>query len=107
MHRDNVAWFVETQMVLRKDISLPSLEWKNKSSKIQPEAGSSDELCLAPTFILASCLTYFSTLKMEAACSSEMSVNFQRITRTGKELQLFYACRFSFLCSYWISIAGF
>jgi hypothetical protein len=28
-----------------------------------------------------SCMTYSSTLKMEAICSSEMSVDFQRATR--------------------------
>jgi hypothetical protein len=31
-------------------------------------------------FRLASCLDYFSTLKMEATCSSEMSVEFRRTT---------------------------
>jgi hypothetical protein len=39
------------------------------------------KLCLPPAFTLASCLPYFSTLKMEATCSSETSVNFQRTTR--------------------------
>jgi hypothetical protein len=31
--------------------------------------------------MLVSCLAYSLTLKMEAACSSEMSVDFQRTTR--------------------------
>jgi hypothetical protein len=35
---------------------------------------------LPPTFTLISCSTY-STLKMEAVCSSETSVDFQRSTR--------------------------
>jgi hypothetical protein len=35
-------------------------------------------LCLPPDFTLVSCLAYFSTLKLEATCSSETSVDFQR-----------------------------
>jgi hypothetical protein len=37
-------------------------------------------LCLPHAFMLISCLAYFSTLKMEAACSSETPVDFQRTT---------------------------
>jgi hypothetical protein len=33
------------------------------------------------TFTLVSCLGYFLTLKMEAICSSETSVDFQRTTQ--------------------------
>jgi hypothetical protein len=36
---------------------------------------------LATCFMLVSYLAYSSTLKMEATCSSETSVDFQRITR--------------------------
>jgi hypothetical protein len=36
---------------------------------------------LSTCFTLVSCLAYFSTLKMEAKCSSETSVDFKRITR--------------------------
>jgi hypothetical protein len=36
---------------------------------------------LGTRFTMASCLAYFSPLKMEATCSSETSVDFQRITR--------------------------
>jgi hypothetical protein len=32
---------------------------------------------LSPAFTLVSCLTYSSTLKMEATCSSETSVDYQ------------------------------
>jgi hypothetical protein len=32
--------------------------------------------CLPPAFTLVSCLAYFTTLKMEATCSSETSVDF-------------------------------
>jgi hypothetical protein len=32
-------------------------------------------------FMIVSCLAYSSTLKMEARCSSETSVDFQRTTR--------------------------
>jgi hypothetical protein len=37
------------------------------------------ELFLPPVFTLVSCSAYSSTLKMEAACSSETSVDFQTI----------------------------
>jgi hypothetical protein len=37
-------------------------------------------LCLPPAFTLVSCSAYFSTLKVEATCSSEMSVDFQWTT---------------------------
>jgi hypothetical protein len=36
---------------------------------------------LPPAFTLVSCLAYSSTLKVEAICSSETSVRFQRTTR--------------------------
>jgi hypothetical protein len=36
---------------------------------------------LATCFTLVSCLAYSSTMKMEATCSSETSVDFQRTTR--------------------------
>jgi hypothetical protein len=36
--------------------------------------------CLSPAFTLVSCSACFSTLKMEVTCSSEMSIDFQRIT---------------------------
>jgi hypothetical protein len=39
------------------------------------------ELCLPPAFRLVSCSTYSSTLKMEAICSSETSVETRRTTR--------------------------
>jgi hypothetical protein len=37
--------------------------------------------CLLPTLCSFSCLAYSSILKMEAYCSKEMSVDFQRITQ--------------------------
>jgi hypothetical protein len=40
-----------------------------------------NQLCLPSTFTLVSCLAYFSTLKMEATCSSATSVDFQRTAR--------------------------
>jgi hypothetical protein len=39
------------------------------------------ELCLPPAFTLLSCSAYSSTMKMEAMCSSETSVDFQRAIR--------------------------
>jgi Kef-type K+ transport system membrane component KefB len=38
-------------------------------------------LSLSPAFTLVSCSAYSSALKMEATCSSEMSVDFQRTIR--------------------------
>jgi hypothetical protein len=38
-------------------------------------------LCLLSAFVLVSYSAYSSTLKMEAICSSETSVDFQRATR--------------------------
>jgi hypothetical protein len=38
-------------------------------------------LCLQPVFTLVSCSAYSSDLKMEATCSFETSVGFQRTTR--------------------------
>jgi hypothetical protein len=51
----------------------PFLGSKNKRNK-KPE-----ELCLPPAFTVVSCLDYSSTLKMEEKCSSETSVDFQRL----------------------------
>jgi hypothetical protein len=39
------------------------------------------ELCLPTAFTQVSCSTYSSTLKMNAICSSETSVDFKRNTR--------------------------
>jgi hypothetical protein len=36
---------------------------------------------VSPAFMLVSCLAYSSTLKMEAICSSDTSVDFQQFTR--------------------------
>jgi hypothetical protein len=38
-------------------------------------------LCLPPAFILVACSAYYLTLKMDAICSSETAVAFQRTTR--------------------------
>jgi hypothetical protein len=46
-----------------------------------PRFGASRLLCLSPSFVLISCSAYSSILKMEATCSSENSVDFQRTTR--------------------------
>jgi hypothetical protein len=40
-----------------------------------------NRLCLPPAFTLVSSSAYCSTLKIEAICSSETSVDFSRITR--------------------------
>jgi hypothetical protein len=69
------VWSVESQPTFRRNISPPSSGSKNKQRK-KPA-----ELCLPPAFTLVSCSAYFLTLKMEATCSSETSVDFQRTTR--------------------------
>jgi hypothetical protein len=40
------------------------------------------EVLLATFFMLVSCLAYFWTLKMEATCSCETSLDFQRTTQS-------------------------
>jgi hypothetical protein len=42
--------------------------------------GSKDKFCFPPAIRLFLCSGYFSTLKMEAICSSETSVDYQRPT---------------------------
>jgi hypothetical protein len=54
---------IESQLTFQRNVSPPSLGLKNK-----------------PAFMLVSCSAYSSTLKMEAICSSEMSVAFQQAT---------------------------
>jgi hypothetical protein len=50
---------------------------------------------------LVSCLTYFSTLKLEVICSSETSVDFQRTTRCCiPEERALHSHRFKNLKSY-------
>jgi hypothetical protein len=70
----NTVWSVENQPAFRRNILPPSSGSKNKVSK-------KPELCLPPAFTLVSCSAYSSTLKMEAICSSETSVDFQRTTQ--------------------------
>jgi hypothetical protein len=45
------------------------------------EETSLKQVASRTSFMLVSCLAYFSNLKMEATCSSETSVDFQRTTR--------------------------
>jgi hypothetical protein len=56
---------------------------------------------LATCFTLASCLTYFSTLKMEATCSSETSVDFQDVHGViSQKIELFLTAALEYLKSY-------
>jgi hypothetical protein len=55
-------------------MSPQSSRFKNKPSK------KLTEFFLPPASTLAPWLAYFSTLKMEGICSSEMSVDFQQNT---------------------------
>jgi hypothetical protein len=54
---------------------LPTVRGRNQS-----ESRWQAEPCFPPACTLVSCLAYSSTLKMEAICSSETSVDFQRTT---------------------------
>jgi Fe2+ transport system protein B len=45
------------------------------------EWAKQETILLATHFMLVSCFACFSTLKIEAICSSEMSVHFQQTTR--------------------------
>jgi hypothetical protein len=49
--------------------------------KVNRRIGGTYRSCLPPGFTLISCLAYSSALKMEATCSSETSVDFQRAKR--------------------------
>jgi hypothetical protein len=44
------------------------------------KAANQREVLLSTCFTMVSCLAYFSTLEMDATCSSETSVDFQRTT---------------------------
>jgi hypothetical protein len=69
----NAVWSVEIQPALRRIIP-PSSRSKKKRSKKPAK--------LATCFMLVSSLAYSSALKMEATCSSETSVDFQRTMRS-------------------------
>jgi hypothetical protein len=62
-----------------------------------PSSASTTKLCLPPTFTLVSFLSYSSNLRMEEICSSETSVNFQRIT-------LYYIPEDSALQAFYVSL---
>jgi hypothetical protein len=47
--------------------------------RVEENSKQDKKFCLSPAFTLLSCLTYSSTLEMEAACS-ETSIDFQRTT---------------------------
>jgi hypothetical protein len=95
-HQERETESVESQPTFRRNISLPSSGPNNKPSKkstgtefrsprslllhIWSEIPASLLHCSPPAIMLVSCSAYFSTLKMEA-CSSETSVDFQRIIR--------------------------
>jgi hypothetical protein len=57
------------------------LKVKPTFQRNQGESCWQGEFSFPPSFTLVSCWAYSSTLKMEATCSSETSVGFQRTTR--------------------------
>jgi hypothetical protein len=66
----------ESQQKFRRNMSLLSSMSKNKPSK-NP---ASKQMASRAAFALVSFFAYSCTLKMEATCSSETSVDFQRST---------------------------
>jgi hypothetical protein len=63
------------QVILSSCVAFLVTFLEHTLSVLQPQ------LRLPPAFTLVSCLAYSSTLKIEATCSSETSVYFQRTTR--------------------------
>jgi hypothetical protein len=60
-------------------------------------------LCLPPTFMLVSCLDYSSTPKWGATCSSETSLDFQRLHSViSQKIDLFMLVYFHWIV--WISV---
>jgi hypothetical protein len=69
--RYNAVHSVEIQPTFRRNMSGPFSGSENKPSKKLTES-----VLLATCSMLASCLAHSSTLKIEAICSSETSVDF-------------------------------
>jgi hypothetical protein len=57
------------------------LEERGERRSLSESRWQAEPLSLPPAFTLGYCSAYSSTLKMEAICSSEISVVIQRITR--------------------------
>jgi hypothetical protein len=74
-HNTRLAKAPQPQPTFLRNISPPSSGSKNKPNK---KPARKQVACRA---LLVSCSAYPSTLKMEAICSSETSVDFQRTTR--------------------------
>jgi hypothetical protein len=72
----NAMWSVTSQPTFWRNISPPS-SWWNKPSNLPLWKQVANYLGMPPTFMLVSCSAY-STLKLEAMCSSETLVGFLR-----------------------------
>jgi hypothetical protein len=66
--------------MFRCNVLSPSSESNDKPNRQPVRNNKKARALLVACFMLVSCLAYSSTLKMEVTCSSESSVDFQRIT---------------------------
>jgi hypothetical protein len=69
----NAVYSAESHLTIRSNISPPSSGSDNKPSKIPAL-----KQVVSRTFTLVCCSTYYSSLKMQAVCSSARSFDFQR-----------------------------
>jgi hypothetical protein len=88
-----VSWFPDVS----ENQSLSTFKVRRQNN--ETEIFKKSEL-LATCFTLVYCFAYSSTLKMEAAYSSEMSVDFQRYIPEDRPLHVFLSMFFALMLFY-------